>query len=303
MGKRWVEFSMQVVPEAVEAVAELFGRWSAEGVAIEEAITPTYEEPGFVRHPEALVTVRGFVPQDEATPGVLDELRQATWYLNRIWPVGELVTRDVDDDDWATAWKQYYSVFRIGRRCVIKPEWLEYAPEPGDVVIELDPGMAFGTGQHPTTATCLELLEDVVQPGARVLDVGCGSGILAIGALGLGAAEAVLLDTDAQAVKSSLENLERNGLLAKARVLEGSLPSEAAPAGAWDVVVANIIASAIIALAPQLRDALAPGGRLVVSGIIASRAEDVEAALAGAGLVLERTLAPGDWRTYLLRAS
>lgn len=302
MGRRWLEFSMQVVPEAVEAVAEVFGRWSAEGVAIEEAITPTYEEPGFVRHPEALVTVRGFVPQEEADRA-LEGLREAVWYLNRIWPVGDLVTREVDDDDWATAWKQYYSVFRIGRRCVIRPEWLEYAAQPGDVVISLDPGMAFGTGQHPTTATCLELLEDVVRPGDRVLDVGCGSGILAIGALGLGAARAVLLDTDPQAVRSSRENLARNGLLARAAVVEGSLPAEAAPPGAWDVVVANIIASAIIALAPLLREALAPGGRLVVSGIIASRAAEVEAALAGAGLVLERALAPGDWRTYLLRST
>jgi ribosomal protein L11 methyltransferase len=290
---------MTVAGEAVEPVSELFGRLGDGGVTIEEAITPIYEEPGFIRHTEKPVVLRTYIPNDDRAQARRQEIEEAVWHLNQIWPVGELQVGTVDEADWANAWKDHYSVFRIGHRCVIKPEWLEYDEQPGDIVLDLDPGMAFGTGQHPTTAQCLELIERVVQPGQRVLDVGTGSGILSIAALKLGAASAVLLDIDPIATRSAAENLERNRVLDRALIETGSLPHDAAPAGHFDVVLANIIASAIIALAPELRRAAVEGGQLIASGIIASREPDVRAALDAAGYRIDETLQDQDWRTLL----
>jgi ribosomal protein L11 methyltransferase len=199
----------------------------------------------------------------------------------------------MDEEDWSEAWKKHFVVHRPARHVVIKPSWLEYPPQPGEVVVELDPGAAFGTGLHPTTMLCLEALEDIVRPGMRVYDVGTGSGILAIAAARLGAARVVAVDTDPVAVRVARENVERNGLGGRVEVAEGSATPEVS--GGFDLVLANIVANTIVQLAPSLRAALRPGGALVVSGIIRGRTPEVRAALRAAGLRNIVSRRSGDW--------
>jgi ribosomal protein L11 methyltransferase len=208
----------------------------------------------------------------------------------------------VHEQDWADAWKEHFHVERVGRRLVIRPSWRPFVPEPGDVVIDLDPGMAFGTGQHPTTRACLELLEEHIRPGDAVLDVGTGSGILAVAAVKLGAARCLALDVDPQAVRVARDNAARNGVAERVQVVEGTLPTALASRHAFDLAVANITAAAVAALAPALATALRPGGTLIGSGIVADRLDAVLAALAAAGCSVTDVRAIGDWRTVAARA-
>jgi len=202
----------------------------------------------------------------------------------------------VREADWAEAWKEYFPVLRVGRRLVIRPTWREHEPLPGDVVVALDPGMAFGTGLHPTTRLCLATLERLADrgemDGARVLDVGCGSGILALAALRLGATDALGLDTDPIAVEATLANAGRNDLSGRIDAREGSLPSGEAP---FKIVLANLIAGVLIPLAPLLRAELARDGTLLGSGIFVDREAEVVAAFEAAGLAIVGREAEGDW--------
>ena len=207
-------------------------------------------------------------------------------------------TRWLREEDWAEAWKAFFPVLRISRRLVICPAWRTYRPRRGEAVIRLDPGMAFGTGQHPTTLMCLRALEETVRPGADVLDLGTGSGVLALAAARLGAAGVLALDNDPQAVQAARDNVRLNEMEAVVRAEEGTL--ESAPAR-FDVIAANISPSVIVELAGAMAAALKPGGVLVAGGFSAERAEAVAAALTAAGLTVERTLSDGDWRTHVAR--
>jgi ribosomal protein L11 methyltransferase len=207
-----------------------------------------------------------------------------------------LQTRLVDEADWAEAWKQYFPVMRIGRRLVIRPTWRRHRRAPDDVVLALDPGMAFGTGLHPTTRLCLAAIESLADrdllDGAHVLDVGCGSGILAIAALRLGAAYAFGVDIDPIAIEATIANARRNRLARRIRAQVGSLPSGRPP---FDVVLANLIAGVLVPLASPLRDELVPGGILLASGIFVDREEDVRRAFEAAGLDVRSRRSEGDW--------
>ena len=291
---RWLEFASRVDGEAVEAVSEAFSRVASGGVVVEPDVV-TGADDGFTVGAQA--TVRAYVPVDDRAPEKQSALEQALWHLRTIWPVGELSVREVDEQDWANVWKKHYATFRVGHRLVIRPSWLEYSPSPNDVVVTLDPGAAFGTGLHPTTRRCLELLEVVVRPGDEVLDVGTGSGILALAARGLGAARVVATDVDLLAVDAARENVAFNQVDRQITVLHGSVDS--APAGdSYDVVVANIIARVIIELAPRLVARVRPRGVLVVGGIIADPADAVANELGRLGVVLQRYV-DGDWITFL----
>jgi ribosomal protein L11 methyltransferase len=194
------------------------------------------------------------------------EVRTALGHLQAfgLRPIGELQTSVVHEEDWADAWKEHFPVLRVGRRTVIKPTWREHESAPAEVVIELDPGMAFGTGLHPTTRLCLAQIEawgdEGLVEGARVLDVGCGSGILSLAAGHLRAREVLGLDTDPIAVEATLANARRNGLGGMIEARRGSLPSRGG--GGFDLVLANLIASVVVELAPLLATELRPGGRL-----------------------------------------
>ncbi|MBP1574834.1 MAG: 50S ribosomal protein L11 methyltransferase [Oscillospiraceae bacterium] len=205
----------------------------------------------------------------------------------------------VNEEDWANNWKQYYHTQRIGKRIVVTPSWEEYTPSGDDVQMRLDPGMAFGTGTHDTTRLCLELLEEVVTPETRILDVGTGSGILSVGGVLLGAPSALGVDIDPVAVKVANENAEINEVSDKTEFVCGDLTDKVH--GKFEIVTANIVADVIIRLLSTVKNYLLKGGVLIVSGIIDTRADEVENACHEAGFVTEKRLEHGGWVAIKLR--
>ncbi len=300
---RWLELTVSAHREAVEAISELLSRAAPGGVAIEEPIALLDDGQEYRVLPDGAVLVRAYLPMDGSEDDKRQQVEQGLWHLGQIGPhfVGELTTRPVAEEDWANAWKEYYHVLHLGTSIVIKPSWRDYTPRPGEVVLELDPGMAFGTGLHPTTSMCLELLEQRVQPGMRVLDVGAGSGILALAAAKLGAASVLALDVSSVAVEAAQANARANGLEQRVNVRLGSI--EEASGERYDLVVANIIARVIADLAPALVNALAPGGVLIASGIIDERLPLAEDALRAGGLADIERVRDGDWFSLVGRAS
>lgn len=313
----WLELSVQVDNEAVESVAEVLARYGYNGgVVVEPAWTPGDEGPEFSYDAARPALLRTYIPLDAQAEDVRQRVEQALWHLGQMRPVGPLQTRTLAEEDWANAWKQYYKVLRVGRRTVIVPSWLEHAPQPADVVLHLDPGMAFGTGLHPTTQLCLILLEQHAQPGLRTLDLGTGSGILAIAAAKLGAGPVLALDNDPVAVAVAAENVARNQVGDAVTAAEGSLGAGAtmghwlsgdfgergagaspapAPGDQFDLIVANLIAKVLVILAGDIAAALRPGGILISSGIIDSREAEVVAAFDHAGLRQIERHQEGEW--------
>ncbi len=296
----WLELAITCDPEAVEAVSEILTRVAPGGVSVEPGFTLVDEGLGAAVDPAAPATVRAYLPARDAGAARLAaaEAEQALGHLQAfgLREIGELRTQLVHEADWATAWKRHVGVLRIGRRIVIRPTWRRHRRRPGDVVIAMDPGMAFGTGLHPTTRLCLAGIERWADEGlvgaARLLDVGCGSGVLAIAAGLLGAGALVAVDTDPIAIEATLANARRNHVARRLRAWRGSVPSGAGP---FDLVAANLIASVLVALAPALVAELRPAGRLLASGIFLDREADVRAAFEGAGLCVLRREAEGDW--------
>jgi ribosomal protein L11 methyltransferase len=305
----WLELAVTCDPAAVEAVSEILARVAPGGVSVEPGFTLVDEGLGAAVDPAAPATVRAYVParDGEAARRGAADVDRALGHLRAfgLREIGELRTRVVHESSWATAWKRHVGVLRIGRGIVIRPTWRRHRRRQGDVVIAMDPGMAFGTGLHPSTRLCLAGIErwadeGLLGPGppgaspgpARFLDVGCGSGILTIAAGLLGAGALVGLDTDPIAVEATLANARRNRVARRLRAWHGSLPSGAGP---FDLVAANLIASVLVALAPDLAAELRPGGRLLASGIFVDREAEVRAAFAAAGLRVLRRDAEGDW--------
>lgn len=303
----WLELSVAADLEAVEAVSEILSRFAQGGTSVEPGFRLEAEGLAAAIDPSVPATVRAYVPARDpaAAERAASDARAALGHLQAfgLRPIGELEARLVHEVDWAEAWKAFFPVMRVGRRLVIQPTWRAFDPSPIDVVLALDPGMAFGTGLHPTTRLCLAGVERWADAGllasghaadgtARVLDVGCGSGILAIAAAKLGAGELVGVDTDPIAIESTARNAAENGLANRVRARQGSLPSEGGP---FDLVLANLIASLLVFLAASLRDELRPGGRLLASGIFADRETDVRAAFEAAGLRVVAADREEDW--------
>lgn len=209
---------------------------------------------------------------------------------------GRIELIGVNEEDWADSWKQYYKPLRIGKRVVVVPQWEHYDAKHDDIIVKMDPGMAFGTGTHETTRLVMELLESYTTPDATALDVGCGSGILAICAAKLGAGKCRAYDIDPTAVKVARDNICVNGVSERVSCDRSDLLADVEKLeGGYDIVCANIVADIIIRMAPQVADYMKPGGVLLASGIITSRADDVIKALEGGGLrVLERR-EDNDW--------
>lgn len=296
----WCEVSASAPVEQAETVAEALRAVAPGGVSIEDPLVPLGPDEGVRLDRRRPSVVKAYLPVDDTLGERLERLDTE---LARVGLRPELRTRTVHEEDWADAWKEHFHVEHVGERIVIRPSWRPYEPRPGDVVIDLDPGMAFGTGQHPTTRMCLALLEREVRPGAAVLDVGAGSGILAVAAIKLGAARCLALDIEPRAVQVARENAARNGVAGAIRAEVGSLGEgwqlpEPPPREA-DLVVANITAAAVASLAPAFAAALRPGGRLIGSGIIAERIDEVLSALGSAGFTVEEVRAEGDWRAVV----
>jgi ribosomal protein L11 methyltransferase len=317
-----LEIAVAVDAEAAEAVSELFNRYNGGGYAEDS-------EAGEASGGGAVIEATGFDDLDRPDPSqyklvvktyikpgrrgaeIRRQIEEGLWHLSRIYPIPEPEFRLIREEDWAHAWKKFYKPLRVGRRVVLKPSWEEYSADPGDLVIELDPGMAFGTGLHPSTRLCLAALEDLVRPGDAVLDLGTGSGVLAIAAAKLGAAHILATDIDPVAVAVAKENLTANGLppgdaaAAPVQVRLGSVPAESA--GRFDLIVANILAEVLAGLFdsrydnPPLAEPLAPGGHLILAGIIEERAGLVVEAATRHGLMLLDRRQESDWVALVAR--
>jgi ribosomal protein L11 methyltransferase len=217
-------------------------------------------------------------------------------------PLGELRIRDLDDDeDWQESWKSHFDLLKVGRRLVIKPTWIEHKPEAGEIVIEINPGMAFGTGYHPTTHTCLEAMEHFVQPGMSVLDVGTGSGILAITAVKLGAARVVAMDIDPEAIRAARQNFRRTRTAKQVGLTQGSVPHPLAGPEQFDLAVANISARAVCDRGSFILSTLRPQGILIASGLLKTQRHEVMRVLEPLGCTLIRQWSQDDWASLAFR--
>ena len=254
---------------------------------------------------KANTSVTFYLPRDESVQARLAQVDQALDRLRALdvagqfGPLDECIITDVAEESWQDSWKKHWKPTRVGQSLIVCPSWEEYAASPGQTIIRLDPGMAFGTGTHDSTRLCMELAERAVRPGARVLDLGCGSGILAITALLLGADSALGIDIDPVAVRVCAENAALNGVQQRAAFRVGSL-AQGVPEQ-YDLIFANIIADVILQLIPDLPRLLSPGGAFITSGILSERAGEIQAALTGVGLRLSAKLESGGWAALELK--
>jgi ribosomal protein L11 methyltransferase len=287
---RWVEASVQVDGEAAEVVSEVFNRYGRGGAVLSTDF-------GNGSGNAAVVTVKTYLPLDEEGRKTRRCIEEALWHLGQIYPLPAPEFRELTEDDWAHAWKKHYHIQRIGQRIVVKPPWQEHQPRSDEVVIELDPGMAFGTGLHPTTRMCLQALEEHLEPGAKVLDLGTGSGILAIAAAKLGASYVLALDNDPLAVRAAQVNVQFNGAQNTVTIELGSLDKAT---DKFDLLLVNILARVIIELADQgLVNRVQPNGLMIVAGIIEEQEAEVKAALGKHGLEIVKRRQDKDWVTLV----
>ena len=296
----WLELETRAEAEAVEAVSAVFAEFG-HGVAIEQVVESSRD--GDVVHlpADAPVSIKTYLPVlDPATDERRARIEQAVWALGKLRDVGPLQVRTLRETDWANAWKEYFFVHRVGRRTVIVPSWRDYVAQPDDVVLLLDPGMAFGTGLHPTTRLCLQAVEDMLERGMRVLDVGAGSGILSIAAARLGASHVEAVEIDPVAASVCQENVSRNDVSSIVSVRAGTI-GEDPPEAPFDLVLANITIATLLELQPLLARQLRPGGLAILSGVLVERADELLDALRAAGWRHERTDQEQDWVALLVR--
>lgn len=303
----WLEVSVVTDGEGAEAIADALKPFAyQESVVLEQLGDEDDLDPDAL---QAAVTVKIYVAEDKDTPEFRARIEEVVYQYSRLYPIPPPTFRELQDEDWANAWKAHYHPFRIGKKIWIQPSWLEpgdssTADEDGirqdDVVLTLDPGMAFGTGLHPTTQMCLRALEAHVTPGQTVLDVGTGSGILAIAAAKLGASRLLAFDTDELAVAATQDNAAKNEITERLTLFQGTL-TQVTEKG-WDVVVVNILAPVIINLLEQddLLSYVAENGRLILSGIIEAQGAGVETAVAQAGGRVVEKLQIRDWVSYVI---
>ena len=285
----WQELSITIPHEYVEPISYLFGRYG-KGVSTELA-------------GEGKVLLRTYL-----TTGSRQRMARidvGIRLVGAIEPIGDLEIRKLpEDEDWMESWKSHFRILRIGKRLVIKPTWLEldFTASPDDIVIEIDPGVAFGTGYHPTTDTCLQAMEQHIAPGMTVLDLGTGSGILTIAAIKLGAGLVTALDIDSQAVTAARRNFRRLGINKQVRLGQGSVPHPTAPAGDFDLAVANISARGVADRCPFILTALKPGALFIASGLLNTQKEEVAAVVEPLGFSLISEWPQEEWTTLLYRA-
>ena len=301
----WLEVSVVTDGEGAEAVAELLRPFAHhDGVVLEQLGDERDPDPDALA---TTVTVKIYIPEADDSPALRQRLKETLYHLGRLYPLPPPTFRELKDEDWAHAWKTHYHPFRVGQKIWIQPSWLERETvghgqdgiRPGDVVLTLDPGMAFGTGLHPTTQMCLQALEKSVQPGMKILDVGAGSAILAIAAAKLGAASVLGIDTDPLAVQAAVTNAAQNGVARRLAIRRGTL--DTVTDRDWNIVVVNILAPVNIALLEQdgLLDYVRPDGRLILSGIIEEQGAAVTTAVVAAGGQVIESLRAGDWIAYV----
>ena len=288
----WIEISVQADRDAVDDIVGVLGR-HCQGGAVVEDIAPELGEP-----PSDRVTIKGFIPVWDTD--TQQKLEIALLLLSRNSRISEPRLRTLEPEDWTESWKAFFPPQHIGNHTVVVPTWHRYDPEPGEMIIHLDPGMAFGTGLHATTRLCLIAVESMVRNGQRVLDVGTGSGILSISAAHHGATSIDAIDTDSVCVQVTQENAVLNKVDDRIIVKRGTLgnPPPGVPlhtAKGYDCLLVNILAEIIIGMADGIAQAIRSQGQFVASGIISEKAGLVVEALEANGLIVDETLTEGDW--------
>lgn len=318
----WKEITIHTTEEAVEMITNFLHEAGAGGVTIEEYVDNDKPRDTSLGQwfevppndiPQGEARISGYFPEGTDVEAVVASVKERIAELAEYdidTGRADISVRDVSEDDWANNWKQYFKPIRVSRKLTIKPTWEEYAPESEDEkIIELDPGMAFGTGTHPTTSLCLRTLEGVIQSGDEVIDVGTGSGILAIGAVKLGASRVLALDLDPVAVSSAMENTRLNKLDDQISVVESDLLSILKQEAGAElnvtlpvrVVVANILAEIILLFIDDVYRALQPGGYYIASGIYKNKEQAVEQALLAAGFEITETAREEEWVAFVAR--
>ncbi len=285
----WFEITARVTPDQVDAVSAVMRDVSPGGVSVEEAIDILGPEKGFLVRENEPVFVRAYLPSSELGAVLVSDLRLAM----EAFPSVELVAKPIYEQDWAVSWREFFGIVDSGGRLLIVPSWIDHTPQSDQLVIRLDPGRAFGTGHHETTRLCLSSLEEHVSEADEVLDVGTGSGVLAIGAVLLGAVRVTAIDIDPVAAEVAVENCKENGVLDRVAVSAGMLTP--AHGGRYDLVVANISTDANIGLAPSFAAVTKPGGKLILSGILGVDAPRVRDAMVAAGFGLLALRYERDW--------
>ena len=285
----WQELSITVPHEYVEPISYLFGRYG-KGVSTELA-------------GDGQVLLRTYITKGSRQR--MARIDVGVRLVGSIEPIGDLIVRELpEDEDWMNSWKSHFKILRIGQHLVIKPTWLELESDTGpeDIVIELDPGIAFGTGYHPTTATCLEAMEQHITPNMTVLDLGSGSGILTIAAIKLGAEQVIALDIDGQAVSAARRNFRRLGINKQVKLGQGSVPHPTARPESIDLAVANISARGVVDRCPFILTALKPSALFIASGLLNTQKQEVAVALEPLGFSLINEWPQEDWVTLLYKA-
>ncbi len=308
----WIELIVHTTTAGSDWVSDCLMELGASGTMIEDrADIPDPSKPHGIWEiidPKLLdsmpedVLVHAWFPPDETFPGILQQLRDRLNVMRMDQPqYGALLadTRTVSESAWAEVWKKYYKPFYAGSHLVVKPTWEAFDPAPGDRIIEIDPGMAFGSGTHETTGMCISLLEETIRGGERVIDVGTGSGILAIAAALLGAGHVLAVDIDPDAVRVATENVAHNHVENTVTVQEGDLLK--ATDETCRICVANIISDIIISFAAPLKAHIEPGGLFICSGIVRERTEEVREALLKANYEILKTEYRGEWTAFLCR--
>ena len=295
---KWLELSVEAPPEYVEPLTHIFYRYGEGGVAIESPADFSPDEGERAPQPKTLKVVT-FVPLDESARTRKSNIEVAVRLVGHFASISEIKEREVEEEDWESNWKEYFHPIRVGSNLVICPTWRSHQSLDDDVLIKLDPGMAFGTGHHPTTRMCMELLETLIVGGEKVIDVGCGSGILSISAAKLGAGDILGIEVESRSVEVALENCKLNGISPQVTILNGSFPEIRVENASFDVALANIAAKVVINLSEYIAGAVAIGGRLVLSGILKDTLKDVEKEYFLYGVHFDKVLVDGDWTAVL----
>jgi ribosomal protein L11 methyltransferase len=299
---KWIEVSLTVDGELAEAVTEVLDRFATGGVVVESNVKyRNVEDEGT---PYGPVKVFGYLEIDDQIEARRHKLEEALWYLNAIRPLPQAVFKEIADQNWMAAWKEHYHPIPIGKKLLILPAWIEQK-DMERIAVKIDPSMAFGTGTHPSTQLCLELVEDYTRSGETVIDIGCGSGILSIAALKMGASHALAVDIDAESVKATQEASAANGVLERvetglgsiAEIQNGSYHIKQAP-----LVLANILAPVLIRLFGEgMANLVEPGGVIVLAGILAEQGDGVRASAEKHGLKFVEIRQTLDWVAFVMK--
>jgi ribosomal protein L11 methyltransferase len=299
---KWLEISMVVDGELAEAIAEVLDRFTSGGVVVESGVTfLSDEDEGSAYGP---MKVYGYLINDAHIEERRHKVEEALWHLHTIRELPKPEYKPIADENWMAAWKDHYHPIPIGKKLLVLPAWIKQE-DMSRIAVRIDPSMAFGTGTHPSTQLCLELIEEYTHPGAPVIDIGCGSGILSIAALKMGASHALAVDIDPASVKATAENSEANGVLAQvecaqgsvAEIIEGKYSIKQAP-----VVLANILAPILIRLFDaEMGHLVEPGGVIILAGILAEQADSVMESAGCHGLTFVEKRQSGDWVALVCR--